>query len=77
MRKRWVGHVPCMGDMRNAYKILVTKSEGKRSVCCSLPVVKCRMYTTYHHISYGLLITALTCKMTAVTYVVMQEENAF
>jgi hypothetical protein len=28
--KRWVGHVVCMGEMRNAYKILVGKPEGKR-----------------------------------------------
>jgi hypothetical protein len=24
------GHVACMGEMRNAYKILVGKPEGKR-----------------------------------------------
>jgi hypothetical protein len=29
-RMRWVGHVAHMGEMRNAYKILVGKSEGKR-----------------------------------------------
>jgi hypothetical protein len=29
-RVRWVGHVACMGGMRNAYKILVRKSEEKR-----------------------------------------------
>jgi len=27
---RWVGHVACMGEVRNSYKILVRKSEGKR-----------------------------------------------
>jgi hypothetical protein len=27
---RWAGHVTCMGEMRNAYKILVIKPEGKR-----------------------------------------------
>jgi hypothetical protein len=27
---RWVGHVVCMGEMSNAYQILVRKSEGKR-----------------------------------------------
>jgi hypothetical protein len=27
---RWVGHVACMGEMRNTYKILAGKSEGKR-----------------------------------------------
>jgi hypothetical protein len=27
---RSVGHVACMGEMRNPYKILVEKSEGKR-----------------------------------------------
>jgi len=27
---RWGGHVACMGQIRNAYKILAGKSEGKR-----------------------------------------------
>jgi len=27
---RWVGQIANMGDMRNAYKILVGKPEGKR-----------------------------------------------
>jgi hypothetical protein len=27
---RWAGHVVHMGEMRNAYKILVGKPEGKR-----------------------------------------------
>jgi hypothetical protein len=31
-RMRWVGHVACMGEMRNAYEILVGKPEGKRSL---------------------------------------------
>jgi hypothetical protein len=29
-RIKWVGHVACMGEVRNAYKILVGKSEEKR-----------------------------------------------
>jgi hypothetical protein len=29
-RMGWVGHVTHMGEMRNAYKILVGKPEGKR-----------------------------------------------
>jgi len=29
-RMRWAGHVARMGNMRNAYKILVGKPEGKR-----------------------------------------------
>jgi hypothetical protein len=29
---RWMGHVKCMGEMRNAYKILIRKPEGKRSL---------------------------------------------
>jgi hypothetical protein len=29
-RMRWVGHVACMGKMRNAYKMLVGKHESKR-----------------------------------------------
>jgi len=27
---RWVGHVTCIRDIRNAYTILVGKAEGKR-----------------------------------------------
>jgi hypothetical protein len=27
---RWVRQIACMGEMRNAYKILVGKPEGKR-----------------------------------------------
>jgi hypothetical protein len=29
-RMRWVGHVARMGERRNAYRLLVGKSEGKR-----------------------------------------------
>jgi hypothetical protein len=29
-RMRWAGHVVCMGEMRNAYKVLVGKPELKR-----------------------------------------------
>jgi hypothetical protein len=29
-RMKWVGHVACIGEVRNAYKILVLKPEGKR-----------------------------------------------
>jgi hypothetical protein len=28
-RMRWLGHVARMGEMRNVYKILVGKTEGK------------------------------------------------
>jgi hypothetical protein len=28
----WVGYATCMGEMRNAYKLLVKKPEGKRSL---------------------------------------------
>jgi hypothetical protein len=28
-RTRWAGHVACMGEMRNAYNILVGKPERK------------------------------------------------
>jgi hypothetical protein len=31
-RMRWAGHVARMGDMRNAYTILIGKPEGKRPV---------------------------------------------
>jgi hypothetical protein len=31
-RMRWVGHVALMGEMRNAYKDLVVKPEGKRQL---------------------------------------------
>jgi hypothetical protein len=29
-RMRWAGHVARMGEKRNAYRILVGKTEGKR-----------------------------------------------
>jgi hypothetical protein len=29
-RMKWAGHVARMGEMRNAYRILVGKPEGKR-----------------------------------------------
>jgi hypothetical protein len=29
-RMRWAGHVTQMGERRNAYRILVGRSEGKR-----------------------------------------------
>jgi hypothetical protein len=29
-RGRWAGHVACMGEKRNAYRILVDRAEGKR-----------------------------------------------
>jgi hypothetical protein len=29
-RLKWLGHVACMADKRNAYRILVRKPEGKR-----------------------------------------------
>jgi hypothetical protein len=29
-RIKWVGSIACMGKLRNAYKILVGKPEGKR-----------------------------------------------
>jgi len=32
------GHVECMGDMRNAYRMLARKSEGKKP----LGIPKCR-----------------------------------
>jgi hypothetical protein len=31
-RMRWVGHIAHMGELRNAYKILVGKPEGKTPV---------------------------------------------
>jgi hypothetical protein len=31
-RMRWEGHVARMGEKRNAYRILVGKPEGKRSL---------------------------------------------
>jgi len=34
-RMRWVGHVLHMGEMRNAFKMFVRKTEGKRS--CGRP----------------------------------------
>jgi hypothetical protein len=29
-RMRWVGHVPCMGEKRGAYRILVGRPEGRQ-----------------------------------------------
>ena len=29
-RKRWAGHVACMGDSRDVYRVLVGKPDGKR-----------------------------------------------
>jgi hypothetical protein len=29
-RMRWTGHVACMGEGRNVYRVLVGKPEGKR-----------------------------------------------
>jgi hypothetical protein len=29
-RRRWVGHVVCIGEMRNSFRVLIGKSEGKR-----------------------------------------------
>ena len=31
-RLRWAGHVACMEQSRNAYRVLVGKPEGKRSL---------------------------------------------
>jgi hypothetical protein len=31
-RMRWAGHVARMGEKRNAYRLLVGKPEGKRSL---------------------------------------------
>jgi hypothetical protein len=31
-RVRWVGHIARMGEMRNAYKIMVGRPEGKRPI---------------------------------------------
>jgi hypothetical protein len=30
-RMRWAGHVACMGEKRNAYRLLVGKPEGKET----------------------------------------------
>jgi hypothetical protein len=29
-RMKWVGYIVCMGEIRNVYKILIGKPEGKR-----------------------------------------------
>jgi hypothetical protein len=29
-KMRWAGHVACMGEGRNVYKVLIGKPEGKR-----------------------------------------------
>jgi hypothetical protein len=38
--RRWAGHVASIGEMRNAYKILVAKPEGKRST--GRPKCRCK-----------------------------------
>ena len=32
LRMRWAGNVACMGERRGAYRVLVGKHEGKRSL---------------------------------------------
>jgi hypothetical protein len=32
MRMRWAGHVACIGEGRNMYRVLVGKTEGKRQL---------------------------------------------
>jgi hypothetical protein len=32
LRVRWMGHVACMGEMGNAFKILIRKPERKRTL---------------------------------------------
>jgi hypothetical protein len=32
MKMRWMGHVACMGERRNTHRVLVGKTEGKRSL---------------------------------------------
>jgi hypothetical protein len=29
-KMRWAGHIACMGEIRNAYSILLGKPEGRR-----------------------------------------------
>jgi hypothetical protein len=31
-RMRWAGHVACMGEERNVFRVLVRKPEGKRQL---------------------------------------------
>jgi hypothetical protein len=31
-RMRWAGHVACMGERRGVYRVLVGKTEGKRTL---------------------------------------------
>jgi hypothetical protein len=31
-RTRWAGHIPCMGEKRNAYRVLMGKPKGKRPI---------------------------------------------
>jgi len=35
-RMRWAGHVACMGERRDVYRVLVGKPEGRR------PLRRCR-----------------------------------
>jgi hypothetical protein len=41
-RMRWVGHVACLGQIRNACKILIIKPEGKK------PLVRHRQGWEYY-----------------------------
>ena len=36
-RMRWARHVACMGERRDAYRVLVGKPEGKRSLGRPVP----------------------------------------
>jgi hypothetical protein len=38
-RMSWAGHVTHMGEMRNAYKILVGEPEGKRPICAVRKII--------------------------------------
>jgi hypothetical protein len=31
-RMRWAGHVACMGEGRNVYRVLVGKPKGKKTI---------------------------------------------
>jgi hypothetical protein len=47
-RMGWAECVACMGDMRNAFKVLVRKSKGKnhvRELCIDKRILKCHKLT--------------------------------
>jgi hypothetical protein len=54
-RRRWMGHVACASEMRNAYKFFVGKCEGKR------PLGKLRLTLWAFFAEYKTLFGGQAC----------------